>query len=111
VSIEKQLGEWVDPGTEFARIIDTSLLRVEGLIPASANRVKLKGQSAVVRLTTDRGVVIERQGKVVFVGVNANPVNSKVSVWIEFENSDKQLTPGLRVEASIDTAMTAAREP
>jgi multidrug resistance efflux pump len=101
-SVEKQVGEWVEVGTDFSRIVDTSLLRVEGLIPASPYNLQMNGRKAIIRVTAGNGEMIQREGKVVFVGLDANPVSSMVKVWIDFDNRDQQLTPGLRVEAIID---------
>ena len=101
-SIEKQVGEWVEVGTDFARIVNTSLLRVEGLIPASSYNLQMTGRKAMIRVTTGTGELIEREGKVVFIGLDANPVSSLVKVWIDFDNRDQELTAGLRVEAVIE---------
>jgi multidrug resistance efflux pump len=101
-SVEKQVGEWVEVGTDFSRIVDTSLLRVEGLIPASPYNLQMNGRKAIIRVTAGNGEMIQREGKVVFVGLDANPVSSMVKVWIDFDNRDQQLTPGLRVEAIIE---------
>lgn len=105
--IEKQAGEWVEPGTDFARVVDATLLRAEGLIPAAATNWQLIDQPAVIRVASGEGDFIELPGQVVFVGVDANPVSSLVQVWIEFENVNEQLSTGLRVEVSIDTRLDA----
>lgn len=104
-SLEKELGEWVEAGNDLARIVDVSLLRVEGMIPASPNNLKLTGRPARIRVILGDGKAVEREGEVVFVGLDANPVSSLVKVWIDFDNRDLQLTPGLRVEAAIDSRL------
>ena len=41
----------------------------------------------------------EVNGKVVFINPEANPVNSQVEIWVEIDNTNRKLMPGL--EAAI----------
>lgn len=105
VAVEKRLGEWVEPGTEIYRIVRTDTLRIEGLIPVNTDDGNLIGRSVNIELL--RGD--KRQmfaGKVVFVSPDANPVNSLVRVFIEVDNLERKLRPGLQVRAEI-----SAEEP
>lgn len=105
VAVEKKLGEWVEPGTEVYRIVRTDTLRIEGLIPVNTDDGNLIGRSVSVELLRgDRSQMFV--GKVVFVSPDANPVNSLVRVYIEVENPERKLRPGLQVRAEI-----SAEEP
>ena len=50
------------------------------------------------------GISIVRDGKVVFVSPEVNTLNGNVSVWVEFDNLDGKLRPGLQASATIETA-------
>ena len=102
VSVDKRIGEWVEPGTDLLRIVRIDQLRVEGFIPADRARPSLVGQAARVALVGEPN----NQwwpGKVVFVSPDANPVNSQVRVFIEVDNREAALRPGLRVRATMDS--------
>lgn len=109
VSVEKRIGEWVEPGTELLRIVRIDQLRVEGFIPADQAHPNLVGQPARVALV---GEAQEHwwPGKVVFVSPDANPVNSQVRVFIEVDNASAALRPGLRVRAAIDLKTDAMQK-
>ena len=99
VAVEKHRGEWVEPGVELFRIIRTDRLRVEGFVDAAVAD-GLIGRTAKVQLRR-RGETIEVEGKVVFVSPDVNPVNSVARVFLEVDNGDGRLRPGLRVDAVI----------
>lgn len=100
VAVEKKLGEWVEPGTEVYRIVRTDTLRIEGLIPVNSDDGTLIGRSAKIELI--RGEKRHKfSGKVVFVSPEVNPVNSLVRVYVEVENLDRTLRPGLPVRGEI----------
>lgn len=101
VSVEKRVGEWVEPGTDLLRIVRIDQLRVEGFIRSDQAHPNLVGQAARVALE-EQGKSQWLPGKVVFVSPDANPVNSQVRVFIEVDNPQATLRPGLRVRASID---------
>lgn len=103
VSVEKRVGEWVEPGTDLLRIVRIDQLRVEGFIPANQAHTELVGQPARVALLGEADDSW-KDGKVVFVSPDANPVNSQVRVFIELENEQGALRPGLRVRAIIDAS-------
>lgn len=103
VNVEKRVGEWVEPGTDLLRIVRIDQLRVEGFISADQAHPGLVGQPARIAMVGEangRGWL----GKVVFVSPDANPVNSQVRVFIEVDNEQGALRPGLRVSASIDAS-------
>ncbi|MCA9156957.1 MAG: efflux RND transporter periplasmic adaptor subunit [Planctomycetales bacterium] len=106
VSVEKRAGEWVEPGTDLLRIVRIDQLRVEGFISSEEASPQLVGRSARITMA-DKHVSKTAdsqnwQGKVVFVSPDVNPVNSQVRVFIEVDNPNGVLRPGLRVQARIE---------
>ncbi len=102
VSINKRVGEWVEPGTELLEIVRIDRLRIEGFIDGTAINKQLVGRQAsvvVLKGNDERKV----QGKVVFVSPDANPVNGQVRIYLEIDNSEGDFRPGMRVKAFIPT--------
>ena len=99
-SVEKKVGEWVEPGADLLRIVRLDRLRIEGFITAEQTVADLVGRDAQVTV-----VIGERShettGKVVFVSPDVNSINSLVRVFLEIENTQNQLRPGLQVKANI----------
>jgi multidrug efflux pump subunit AcrA (membrane-fusion protein) len=101
VAVEKRVGEWVEPGTTLLRIVRTDPLRVEGFITAADIRAELVGKTAIVSIV-DAAHQDSMAGRVAFVSPDVNPVNSQVRIFIEVDNKDGKLRPGLRVHAHIE---------
>lgn len=114
VSVEKRAGEWVEPGTDLLRIVRIDQLRVEGFISADQASLRLVGRSARIAMADKQasGTADSQnwQGRVVFVSPDVNPVNSQVRVFIEVDNPDGVLRPGLRVQARIDEPAQGSTE-
>ncbi len=100
VSIEKHVGEWVEPGTPILKIERIDRLRVEGFVPAADATRKIVGQNARVAMTLSTGTV-ETQGRVVFVSPSIDPILSTARVFIEIDNTEAMFRPGLTVSAHI----------
>ena len=103
VEIYHRIGEWVQPGDAVARIIRLDRLRVEGFLPAAQGRLSLVGQPAKVYSKTEDDQPIELPGEVVFVSPEIDPINSQVRIWIEIENGDLQLRPGMTASVKVQT--------
>ena len=95
VELYKREGEWVDASQPVARIIQLDKLKSEIKVPASIALDQLEGTKAVFtpKLKSLDGQTFE--GTVIFVIPEANPVNSTIRVWVEIENTDLKLVPGL----------------
>ena len=95
VELYKRKGEWVDSSQPVVRIVQLNKLKTEIKVPASIALSDLEGTTAIFtpQLKSLDGQTFE--GKVVFVAPEANPVNSTIRVWVEIENTDLQLVPGL----------------
>ena len=99
VLVEKNPGEWVEPGDTVLKVVRLDRLKLEGFVTVSqAGKIKI-GDSAKVFFEQDSMTATEVNGKVTFINPEANPVNSQVEVWVEIDNRDGSLMPGL--EASI----------
>lgn len=100
VSLEKQRGEWVEPGMELLKIVKLDRLRIEGFISASQATNDLEHRQAIASpQLDDRQLILP--AKVIFVFPEINPVNNEVRVFLEVDNTQGELSPGMRVRAAI----------
>ena len=90
VEVEAQQGEWVEKGASVFRIIDLQTLRAEGLVPAGKASQTLVGRRASIRVNDE-----VLTGIVTFVSPEVNSVRPEVRVFVEFENQDKSVLPGM----------------
>lgn len=95
VAVEKRVGEWVEPGTVVVKIVEIDRLRIEGFINAADAHPSRVGSKASVRVEV-AGKAHETEGELVFISPDANPVNGQVRVYIEVDNREQKLRPGLR---------------
>ncbi|MGB7324011.1 MAG: HlyD family efflux transporter periplasmic adaptor subunit [Rubripirellula sp.] len=100
VEIHRKPGDWVIEGDSIARVIRLDRLRAEGY--ASADQIHdLRNRPEVtltIRIRNDD--VITRTGEVVFVSPEIDPVNNEAKFWIEFDNPDRDVLPGMHLNAS-----------
>lgn len=98
-------GEWVKPGDNVVRIISLRRLRAEGFVRSDGSGMRLK--DAKVQLAVEQaGKTKHYPGKVVFVHSEMDPVNGRMRVWAEIDNSRNQLRPGMRAKMTIHPANT-----
>ncbi len=95
VALEKRMGEWVEPGTIVLKIVQIDKLRIEGFIQAVDASPDLVGSTAEVIFDSSNPQK-STTAKLVFVSPDVNPLNSQVRVFLEVENQDGLLRPGLR---------------
>ena len=96
VKVEKAAGEWTDPGEKIVRIVRINKLRIEGQIRVDLAVGIKRNQQATIEVDLPDNRKIIKQGKVVFISPEANPISRKVALWVEFDNSDGALRPGLQ---------------
>lgn len=101
VEVLKQPGEWVEPGETVVRIVRMDRLRVEGFLSAEQATSKLVGQPANVSIKHQADEPLAIEGEVTFVSPEIHPVNGMVRVWVEIENSESMLRPGLQATIKI----------
>jgi len=100
VSVDKHEGEWVESSTKMLELMSIERLRIEGFIDANDASSVEKGRLANVNITVSkstRGFA----GTVVFVSPIANPVNGQVRIFVEIENRDSKVRPGMPVTVAI----------
>jgi len=101
VEVDARPGEWVEPGQKIMRLLRMDPLRAEGFISAKQLPDSLLDAKArvIVDLPGRKGYTVE--GKVVFVSPEIDPVNDQVRVWVEIENRELLLRPGLKAKMEI----------
>ena len=95
VALEKRTGEWVEPGAVTVRIVEIDRLRIEGFLNAEQADMELLDRDANVELVL-AGKPMKTTAKLVFISPEVNPINSQVRVFLDIDNSDGRLRPGLR---------------
>ncbi|MEQ1827544.1 MAG: HlyD family efflux transporter periplasmic adaptor subunit [Pirellula sp.] len=103
VSIEKRKGEWVEPGTVLFKIVQIDKLRVEGFLNALDVSPDMIGAKARL-IFEDSSSSFETGAELVFISPDVNPLNSQVRVYLEVDNSNRRLRPGLRPKAILKRA-------
>ncbi|TWU03606.1 efflux RND transporter periplasmic adaptor subunit [Neorhodopirellula pilleata] len=105
VSVEHRAGEWVEPGTPIATIVNLERLRVEGFVKeADAGRIAI-GDTAEVFVQQSE-TAVRAKGTVIFVSPDINPVSDLVRVFVDVDNAGGRLRPGLRTTVSIQGSGT-----
>ena len=95
-----QVGEWVQAGQPVARIISLNSLRVSALIP-QADVLKIKPGSAAKFEVKIGDQTISADGEVSFVSREIDPVAGDCLIWIDVDNSEKKLLPGMRGKLTV----------
>lgn len=99
------LGQWVQPGTPIATLIQMDRLRVNGDVSGLAypGRV-VKGAAVKVKIYTSDDRQLEIDGVLGYVSMELNG-NGQHRVWVEVENqridSDWLIKPGMEAEMEI----------
>ncbi len=100
-----QRGQWVQPGTPLATLIQMDKLRVEGDIDALryAGQVR-KGTPVEVVIYNEAANGTRINGKLGFVSMEID-LNNRYRVWVEVENQkageEWSYKPGMRAEIII----------
>lgn len=100
VSVEHHSGEWVEAGTPIATIVNLKQLRVEGFISATDATGIGVGDQAQVEVQFSKEAK-RFAGRVIFVSPDVNSVSDLVRIFVDVDNTDGQLRPGLRTTVSI----------
>ena len=95
-AVQRDAGEWVEPGDVVLRVIGLSRLRAEGFVKANLISRDLLNADVQMFTVTSGGKERKFSGKVSFVSDEIDPVNQQILVWAEIENSDLRLRPGDR---------------
>lgn len=105
VQVQREVGEWVQPGDTIARIIRLDRLRIEGFLDAHRGRLELLGRTARVVAVAEGDTSdepLELEGEVVFVSPEIDPISSQVRVWVEVDNPQLRLRPGMTASVTLE---------
>lgn len=101
-------GEWVQPGDAIVRIVRLNRLRAEGFLSsdqAAGLRSQRDEKSAVKSVALDwvmpSGESRTMPCKVSFISPEVDAINNQVRFWVEFDNPDWLIFPGMKVNVRI----------
>ncbi|QDT03159.1 dihydrolipoamide acetyltransferase [Rubripirellula lacrimiformis] len=100
VEIHRRPGDWVTEGEPMVRVIRLNRLRAEGFANLDDVSALKRSPQVNLRIQTAESVV-QRSGKIVFVSPEIDPVNKQVRFWVEFDNSDLVVLPGMRLSLEL----------
>jgi macrolide-specific efflux system membrane fusion protein len=101
VQVNRRRGEWVEPGEMVVRILRLDRLRAEGFLKARYLSGDVEDWRVTLTVDLPGRPAAELPGEVVFVSPEIDPVNSQVSIWVEVDNEDLRLRPGMRAKMTI----------
>jgi multidrug efflux pump subunit AcrA (membrane-fusion protein) len=111
VEVNRQPGEWVQPGERIARIVRMDRLRIEGFVKAADfDASELDHRPVVVEARLARGRVEQFAGKIVFVDPqieSSGEFRVRAEVVNRTEGRQFLLRPGMRVDMQVDVELTA----
>ncbi len=109
VELYRKAGDWVTAGEPIARVIRVNRLRAEGFVPLSKLQRLRNNRDVTLSIVTgsEDHSSIERDGKIVFINPEVDVVNGEVAFWVEFENPNVDVLPGMR----LGLKSKVAREP
>lgn len=90
-------GDWITTGQPIARIIRLDRLRAEGFVGLDQLPVLRTTKNVNIRVQIGTAKSVERVGKIVFISPEVDPVNNEIRFWVEFDNTDRVILPGMRM--------------
>lgn len=96
--IFKSPGSWVNEGESVAKIVRLDRLRLEGFSPANQMQHFRLGSSVQVSVNVS-GKSVKCDGEVSFIDPEIDPVSGDFRYWIDFDNADVAVLPGMRGSA------------
>ncbi len=97
----RRQGDWVKPGDPILRVVRLDTLRAEGFVDAAMIDTLRCGLDVTVTAAVGEKEVVTRPGKIVFTSPEIDPVNNEVRFWVEFDNPQLRILPGMRVSVSV----------
>lgn len=94
-------GDWVNAGDPVIRVIRLDRLRAEGFVDADHMGSLHAGQAVDLTLHGEEQGDLNLKGVVSFVSPEIDPINGQARIWVEFENEDLRILPGMRLSASV----------
>jgi macrolide-specific efflux system membrane fusion protein len=104
VEVDANEGEWVEAGRTLLRVVRLDRLRVTGFVPAKYLPDELVGQEAELTAVREGRPNLTRTVKIGYVSPEANPVSGERRLWVEIDNPEGALFPGMKAELEIHVA-------
>ncbi len=98
VELFRKPGDWVNPGDAVVRVIRLDRLRAQGFVPFEwIDRLR---ENRAVNLTIHTGPesTVQRNGTIVFINPEIDPVSGEIGFWVEFDNASMDVLPGMRLQ-------------
>lgn len=100
VDVYRQSGEWVEPGESVMRILRLDRLRAEAFVKIDELSFALENSRAELEVICT-GHASRFTGTITFVSPEIDPINRETSVWMEFENRELLVKPGMHGRLTI----------
>ena len=102
VKINREEGEWVEPGETVFRIIQLNQLHAEGFVNKEhSGRIHL-GAPVLLTIHSDERESAQFPGRIVFVSPERTPVGGQFIVRAEIDNTELDLQPGIHAKMVIE---------
>jgi len=100
VKLLRRPGQWVQIGEPVIEILRLDRLRAEGFVDQSL-ATKLRSLPKV-KIQSNQSQAISLVGEVVFVMPEVDPVNGEVCFWVEFDNPNQAVLPGMKISIAVE---------
>lgn len=97
----RNLGEWIKQGEPIVRLIRLDRLRAEGFATPDMVPHLRKKSSVELTVRVGNGQTVQCKGEIVFVSPELDPINQERPFWIEFDNPDHDILPGMPISVTI----------
>jgi multidrug resistance efflux pump len=98
----RNLGDWVKAGEPVIRVIRLDRLRAEGFITADQLDRVAVGQEVQLTIERSEKSTVQRDGVVKFISRELEPVSGEIRFWVEFDNANLDVLPGMRLSLSVN---------
>jgi macrolide-specific efflux system membrane fusion protein len=104
VEINKERGEWVNPGDAVLRLVRLDRLRAQAFVPSREFAAHQQGRPIALFVELPHKGRVRFNATIVFVSPEVNPVNGQVLIWAEVDNKSLALRPGQAATLEIEPA-------
>lgn len=95
--MHRGIGDWLLQGQAVLRLIRLNRLRAEGFVPLGQRSQLHLGQQVEAMIDVGGDQVIRRDAEVVFISPEVDPVTKEVRFWVELDNPETDILPGMRL--------------
>ena len=94
------VGSWVGAGEPVVKLIRLDRLRLEAYLPLDRLAAIDEGMKAEIEINSGSDT-LRKTGEVTFVSPIVDPINQEVQVWVEFDNNDSKVKPGMLASVTL----------